>query len=492
MTPQPNILNMFRQMMTGNMPMSQRAGTFARMVGRISMGAMGGPLGLGIMAGSMILPAMMARGSGAGGGDQKTGSALDTLADELERTTSGLHRMNVEIKQLSDSVGQTSADTLSMGGLFAAIGSNSPTQAAAELAAQMGRQTGAMRLGQVNQQAVMGAGMLGLNPGTMMDQSPAEQLKYVVQELRKMNRTELKSMETLAALEMMLPNQGQNLIAMAGMSRSAIDSQRQYEQAIQAFMTGPRGQALENQSQGLLSIATRVAMQADLFQREMQYLKSPFAEERAGRREERGQLTRQFGVGVQEGLQGSKVILETWAQGIHTTFQRFFGGDTGSNLKDIGWALGDAASGIMEVIHAGVLFGAWLKDLAKLLISIPMAPMEWARGNDPTKSISEAWGGLNFKPGTLTGDLATGWDQAQLASNMGDARMTRGMNRGYPSMSGNRNMGNGMGGSGVMTLEVRGKDDFANMLQYGIREGTNQGRAIPGPISPRVPSIAAP
>ena len=146
MTPPPNILNMFRQMTMGGRSMSQRAGTFARMVGRISMGAMGGPLGLGIMAGSMILPAMMAS-RGAGGGGQPAGGALESLSDELEAVTSGLHRMNVEIKQLSDSVGQTSADTLKMGGMFAAIGSSSPTQAAAELAAQMGRQTGAMRLG---------------------------------------------------------------------------------------------------------------------------------------------------------------------------------------------------------------------------------------------------------------------------------------------------------------------------------------------------------
>ena len=131
-TPQPNILNMFRQMMAGGTPMSQRAGMFARMVGRISMGAMGGPLGLGIMAGSMILPAMMQRGAGGGGDQQRSLGALESLADELEQVTSGLHRMNVEVKQLSDSVGQTSADTLKMGGLFAGIGSDSPTQASAE------------------------------------------------------------------------------------------------------------------------------------------------------------------------------------------------------------------------------------------------------------------------------------------------------------------------------------------------------------------------
>ena len=417
MTPPPNILNMFRQMTMGGRSMSQRAGTFARMVGRISMGAMGGPLGLGIMAGSMILPAMMAS-RGAGGGGEPAGGALESLSDELEAVTSGLHRMNVEIKQLSDSVGQTSADTLKMGGMFAAIGSSSPTQAAAELAAQMGRQTGAMRLGQVNQQALMGAGMLGMNPGAMMEQSPAEQMRYVVDELRKLNKTELNSMDTLAALEMMLPGQGQNLIAMAGMSTSAIQAQRNYESAITAFMTGPRGKALEEQSQGLLAIAARIALQADLFQREKQYLSSPFAEEGAERAEQRGKVGRQFGLGMLEGLQGTKVILETWARSIHMVFQRLFGGNTGSQLRDIGWVLGDMVSGILEVVHAGVIFGSWLKDVAKLLISFLMIPNEISKGQNPMKPIREAWAGLNFQQGSMTGDLMSGMGNSQRASNM--------------------------------------------------------------------------
>ena len=490
MTPQPNILNMFRQMMTGGRSMSQRAGTFARMVGRISMGAMGGPLGLGIMAGSMILPAMMASRGGGGGGAQPAGGALESLSEELEQVTSGLHRMNVEIKQLSDSVGQTSADTMKMGGMFAAIGSDSPIQAGAQLASQLGRQTGAMRLGQVNQQSLMGAGMLGMNPGQMMEQSPAEQMRYMVDELRKLNKTELNSMDTLAALEMMLPGQGQNLIAMAGMSGSAIQAQRNYEAAITAFMTGPRGKALEEQSQGLLAIAARIALQADLFQREKQYLSSPFAEEGAERAEQRGKVGRQFGLGMLEGLQGTKVILETWARSIHEVFQRLFGGNAGSQLRDIGWILGDMVSGILEVVHAGVIFGSWIKDLAKLLISIVNAPMEWARGKSPGKPIGEAWGGLNFEQGTMTGDLMYGMGASQRASNAGDARMGAGMNRGYPGMTSNRNMGNGMQGGGMMTVEFKAKDDFANMLQYGIRESTNQGRAVPGPVTPRVPSIA--
>ena len=489
MTPPPNILNMFRQMMMGGRSMSQRAGTFARMVGRISMGAMGGPLGLGIMAGSMILPAMMAS-RGAGGGAQPAGGALESLSDELEAVTSGLHRMNVEIKQLSDSVGQTSADTLKMGGMFAAIGSSSPTQASAELAAQMGRQTGAMRLGQVNQQALMGAGMLGMNPGAMMEQSPAEQMRYVVDELRKLSSAELKSVDTLAKLEMFMPGQGQNLIAMANMSQQGIDSLRKYESMIEARINGPRGRAVEQQSQSLLDIAARIAMQVDLFERERQYLQSPFATERAERGEQRGQVMRQFGLGMLEGLQGTKVILETWARSIHAVFQRLFGGNTGSQLRDIGWVLGDMVSGILEVVHAGVVFGSWLKDLAKLFISFLMIPDEIGRGRNPMKPIREAWAGLNFEQGSMTGDLMYGMGASQRASNAGDARMGMGMNRGYPGMTSNHNMGNGMQGGGMMTVEFKAKDDFANMLQYGIRESTNQGRAVPGPVTPRVPSIA--
>ena len=90
----------------------------------------------------------------------------------------------------------------------------------------------------------------------------------------------------------------------------------------------------------------------------------------------------------------------------------------------------------------------------------------------------------------MTGDLMYGMGASQRASNAGDARMGMGMNRGYPGMTSNRNMGNGMQGGGMMTVEFRAKDDFTNMLQYGIRESTNQGRAVPGPVTPRVPSIA--
>ena len=488
-TPQPNILNMFRQMMAGGMPMSQRAGMFARMVGRISMGTMGGPLGIGIMAGSMLLPAMMQRGSG-GGGDQQTGTALESLADELAQVTSGLHRMNVEIKQLSDSVGQTSADTLKMGGLFASIGSDSPTQASAELAAQMGRQTGAMRLGQVNQQSLMGAGLLGMNPGQMMEQSPAEQLRYIVDELRKMNRTELNSMETLAALEMMLPGQGQNLIAMAGMSESAQQSQRNYERLIESFVSGPRGKALEEQSRGLLTIAARIAMQADLFEREMAYLKSPFAEEQAGRQAERAVVRQQYSLGVQEGAQGGKIASETMGREIHEIFARMFGG-TGSVLRGLGREWGLLMSQLKELGLAVVTVALWIANAVKLVSEVVMIPMRIGE-EGIFKGIKEAYSELSFGKGSTSQDLYQGLEASSFARFFGaDARNASGMNRGAPAMSGNRNMGSGAGGgSGTMIVEFRAKDDFANMLQYGIRESTNQGRAVPGPVTPRVPSIA--
>ena len=490
MTPPPNILNMFRQMMMGGRSMSQRAGTFARMVGRISMGAMGGPLGLGIMAGSMILPAMMAS-RGAGGGAQPAGGALESLSDELEAVTSGLHRMNVEIKQLSDSVGQTSADTPEDGRDVRRHRIKQPHASRCRARCSDGPADRRDALGPGEPAGVDGRRDAG-HESRRDDGSVPRPSRCGTWSMScgSLNKTELNSMDTLAALEMMLPGQGQNLIAMAGMSGSAIQAQRNYEQAITAFMTGPRGKALEEQSQGLLAIAARIALQADLFQREKQYLSSPFAEEGAERAEQRGKVGRQFGLGMLEGLQGTKVILETWARSIHAVFQRLFGGNTGSQLRDIGWILGDMVSGILEVVHAGVIFGSWIKDLAKLLISIAMAPMEWAKGNDPTKAMREAWGGLNVERGTMTGDLQYGMGASQMASNYGDARMGTGMNRGYPSMTSNRNMGNGMQGGGMMTVEFRAKDDFANMLQYGIRESTNQGRSVPGPVTPRVPSIA--
>ena len=488
-TPQPNILNMFRQMMAGGMPMSQRAGMFARMVGRISMGTMGGPLGIGIMAGSMLLPAMMQRGSG-GGGDQQTGTALESLADELAQVTSGLHQMNIEIKQLSDSVGQTSADTLKMGGMFASIGSDSPTQASAELASQIGRQTGAMRLGQVNQQAMMGAGMLGMNSGQMMEQSPAEQLRYVVDELRKMSRTQLHSMETLAALEMMWSGQGQNLIAMASMSESAQQSLRKYEQLIEASADGPRGKALEEQSRGLLTIAAQIAMQADLFQREMAYLKTPFAEEQAGRRAERAVVRQQFSLGVEGGAQGGKIATETMGREMHEMFARMFGG-TGNLLQTLGREWGLFVTELKQVGLVVVTVALWIANAVKLVSEVAMIPMRIG-DKDIFKGTKEAYSELSFGKGSTTQDLWQGLEASKYSQNFGvDARNAPGMSRGAPAMSGNQNMGSGAGGgSGTMTVEFRAKDDFANMLQYGIRESTNQGRAVPGPVAPRVPSIA--
>ncbi len=488
-TPQPNILNMFRQMMAGGTPMSQRAGMFARMVGRISMGAMGGPLGLGIMAGSMILPAMMQRGAGGGGDQQRGLGALESLADELEQVTSGLHRMNVEVKQLSDSVGQTSADTLKMGGLFAGIGSDSPTQASAELASQIGRQTGAMRLGQVNQQAMMGAGLLGMNPGQMMDQSPSEQLRYIVDELRKLNRIELHSMETLAALEMMLPGQGQDLIAMAGMSESAQASQKNYERLIESFMTGPRGRALEEQSRGLLSIAARIAMQSDMFERQMAYLQTPFAEEQAGRRADRAVIRQQYSLGTEEGKQGGKVAGETMGREMHEMFTRIFGG-MGNVLRVLGREWGILQSQLMQLGLAVMTVAVWIANSIKLISEIVMVPMRIG-DKGLFKGIKEAYSELSFGKGSTTQDLYQGLSGSMDITYSGqDARNAPGMNRGAPSLSGNRNMGAGAGERATMTLEVSAKDDFSNMLQYGIRDNTNQGRAVPGPVAPRTPSIA--
>ena len=484
-----NMFSLFRQMMGGGQSMRQRAGVFSRLVGSVASGMMFGPLGIGVMAASMAAPMMMQGGAGGGGQQGRAGSSMDRLADKLDEITSGLHRMNIQVRQLSDSVGQTSGDTLKMGSMFAAIGRGDASGAATgEMGSQMGRQTGAMRLGQVNQQALMGAGVLGMDPGQMMQMSPAEQLSYIVDELRKMNRTELQSMETLAALEMMLPGRGQDLIAMGSMGQGAIDAQRSYERAVEAFMTGPRGRALEEQSRGLLAIAARVALQADLIEREREYLRAPFAEQRAERGAQRAQTAAQFGIGWQEGLQGTKVVLETWAREIHEVFSVLFGGQSQSHLRSLGQMLGDMVSGMLEIVHAGVIFGSWVKDIIKLLISVVTIPLNI--GNDPLKGVKEAWAGLNFQEGTLTGDLQGGWDDARMASNIGDARVATGMNRGYMPRTGNGNQAGRMDPAGGMVIEVRSKDDFSNMLQYGIRQNTNQGRDVPGPVSPRVPSIA--
>ena len=337
----------------------------------------------------------------------------------------------------------------------------------------------------------MGAGVLGMDPGRMMQMSPAEQLSYIVDELRKMNRTELQSMETLAALEMMLPGRGQDLIAMGGMGQSAIDAQRSYERAVEAFMTGPRGRAIEEQSRGLLAIAARVALQADLIEREREYLRVPFAEQRAERGAQRAETGAQFGIGWQEGLQGTKVILETWAREIHEVFSVLFGGQSRSHLRSLGQMFGEIVTNLLQIVHAGVIFGSWVKDVIKLLAMVLAIPMELASGNG-FQGIKEAWAGLTFQQGSMTGDLMAGFDQSMAASPLvgGDARTATGMNRGYMSRTGNGNQAGRMDPAGGMVIEVRSKDDFSNMLQYGIRQNTNQGRDVPGPVSPRVPSIA--
>ena len=490
-TPQMDtgMMSLFRQMMSGGRPMTQRAGLFGKLAGKVAMSAVSGPIGIGLMGLSMLGP-MMAMRQGAQEGDGQTGSSLDRLSEKLDEVTSGLHRMNVEVKQLSDSVGQTSSDTLKMGAAFASIGADNATGQGAELAKQLGRQTGAMRLGQMGQGTLMGAGLLGLNTGQMMQQTPAEQLNYIIDELRKLNKTELNSVDTLHAIEMFLPGQGQNLIAMANMGQGAIDDRRNYELALDAFMSGPRGRAIENQSQALLAIASRVSMQADLFDREREYLRTPFSTERAERQEQRGKTMQQFGMGWLEGLQGSKTLTETWAREIHEVFQRFLGSGTASQLRSLGWELGNIVSGLLEIVHAGIIFGSWVKDIVKLLVSVVMMPMEWASGRDAMKPIREAWGGLNFQAGTMTGDLAIGLEQAQEARRIGDARIATGVNRGYASGTNNRNMGNGMNGSDKLVVEFRAKDDFSNMLQYETRKNTNRGRAVPGPQASRVPSIA--
>ena len=485
------MFSLFRQMMSGGQSMRQRAGVFSRLVGSVASSMMFGPLGIGVMAASMAAPMMMASGGG-GGGSNRTGTAMDQLADKLEEITSGLHRMNIQVRQASDAVGQTSSDTLKMGSLFAAIGNGNPTGSAGELASQIGRQTGAMRLGQVNQQSLMGAGILGMDPSRMMGMSPADQLSYIVEELRKMNRTELQSMETLAALEMMLPGRGQDLIAMGGMNQNAIDAQRNYERAVEAFMTGPRGRALEEQSRGLLAIAARVALQADMFEREREYLRSPFAEQRAERGAARAETGMQFGLGWQEGLQGSKVILETWARELHETFSALFGGQSRGHLRSLGQMFGEIVTNILQIVHAGVIFGSWVKDVIKLLVMVLAIPTELASGKG-FQGIKEAWAGLTFQQGSMTGDLMAGFDQSMDASPLvgGDARTATGMNRGYVGRTSNRNMGARMDNGGGMVIEVRGKDDFANMMQYGIRTNTNRGRDVPGPRPETAPSIAA-
>lgn len=486
----PGIFNLFRQMMGGGQSMAQRAGIFSKLVGKVALSATTGPLGLGLMAGGMMLPMMM---SGGGKGNaqnaEKTGSALDRLAEELDEVTSGLHRMNVEVKQLSDAVGQTSTDTLKMSAQFASIGVNDPLGQAGSFSSQMGRQMGSMRMGQINPSMLMGASMLGLNPREMMDQSPAEILNSIVDELRKLNKTELKSVDTLARIEMVAPGQGQNLIAMANLTKSQLASLRDREAMAERFSDGAMGRALEKQSQNLLAIAAGVQFNAEMFQREREYLKSPFAEERATRGEGRAVMRQQFGLGWQEGLQGSKVVLESWATGIHTMFKRIMGEGTGSRLRTLGDVLGEAVSGLLELVHAGVVFGSWVKDVVKLIYGILESPMKLGSG-DAFKTVKEAWAGMNFQGGTMTGDLAIAMDDAHAARRTNDARMAVGMRPGLES-TGHRGMGKSVETGERLVLEVQAKDDFSNMLQYGIRQNTNQGRDVPGPVSPRTPSIAS-
>ena len=67
--------------------------------------------------------------------------------------------------------------------------------------------------------------------------------------------------------------------------------------------------------------------------------------------------------------------------------------------------------------------------------------------------------------------------------------MTGNMSTGRPESSGRSDMGRGLEGGGYV-IEVKGKDDFANMMQYGIRQNANRDRNVPSSGPDNAPSIA--
>ena len=476
--------------------MTMFAGMMGRLggIGRMGMGAMGGPIGMGIMAATMMLPMMMGMG-GQNRSEDRGRTALDRLSDELERVTEGFHRVNVEVRQLSDSVGQASTDTVQMSASFASIGRDNAVGAGMDLARQMALQSGQMQLGQVSQGALLGAGALGMDPGRMMGQSPAEQLRYIVDELRKLNETELESRRTLAALEMMLPGQSQDLMAMARLSEEQLRSQRSYEQAVERFMTGPRGQSLEAQSQALLAIAQRVSMRADLYERERGYLMSPFAEDRAERRERGAEWRMQMGMGWQEGLQEARVYIEGWSRAIHQALRDMVPEGTEGVLRQTGRFFGDLVSAIVSVGHGVSMGVAWIVNAINFLLRVVKTPLNLHDLGGHFEGIRQSARGLAFAEGTVTGDLL-GAQRAGLETRTNrDARTSMAGQFGgrmaspRAGITPGAGVGQEMPGGGFV-IEVRGKDDFANMMQYGIRTNTNRGRDVPGPRPDNAPSIA--
>ena len=106
-------------------------------------GLMGGHLGMGIMAASMILPAMMQ--GGASGRNQET--QITELEKSAHRASSAIARLNLNLRMTAAATGTSAGGVISTASMYSAVGVEDSLGMAQNMAAQHAAYTGQMAMG---------------------------------------------------------------------------------------------------------------------------------------------------------------------------------------------------------------------------------------------------------------------------------------------------------------------------------------------------------
>lgn len=239
----------------GNAPPAQAGGGIMQRLGPMASrgySMMGGHVGMGIMAASMILPAMMMRGGGQAGGQNQ----MAELERDANRASTALSRLNLNLQMTARATGTTPGGLVASSAMYAAVGVSDSLGMARNLAAQQAAYSGSIAMGQPNMGAMTGYAMMGMDPMAPTRMRPDQLQNAVIDQLRGMSPEMRGSHRVRGA--MMATGMSQEQIG-AMMAQANLSQQdRNYSLMLQAWVRraqdSPENEILTRRQQNIAEI----------------------------------------------------------------------------------------------------------------------------------------------------------------------------------------------------------------------------------------------
>ena len=231
------------------------AGIMGRLGGmaRSGYGLMGGHLGMGIMAASMILPAMMAGGQGGGGGQQNQVAAMERDAN---RASNALARLNLNLRMTAAATGTSSGGILSTATMYTSAGVQDGLGMARNMAAQQSAYAAQIAVGAPNYSAMTGYAVLGMDPMAPTNMRPEQLQNAIVDQLRGMSPEQRGGHRTRGALMQTGLTQEQigALLAQANLSQQDREYNLRMQGWVQRAQDSPENEVLTRRQQNIAEI----------------------------------------------------------------------------------------------------------------------------------------------------------------------------------------------------------------------------------------------